>query len=941
MKNGDSLHNNDISTMKHYALFRKILLPLALFGLTIGLFSFAYVFNHHLNNIEAKAKEETQKLSNLLITAKTLVSEHVLSSMALLKQYAASEGPPMIDGTTQLEDMVVPNLLFGNHAQTGKTDLVDSVTRIGSGTATIFVKRDQQFLRIATNVKKADGSNAFATELDPHGKAIKKLLNHETFYGVVDVLGESYLSRYEPMLDSQGQLIGAWYVGYKLDFNAIDQAIRHWGFLEHGFVAITDHQGDIRFLTEGISHAQATTALKDTHHAWKKVIREVPEWDFQINILYPAQEAYWSALGALSPVIIITLLVTLMIIMVLVSSLQRFVLNPLGGDPETAKHLLMRIERGDFAEDDTAAPPDTLIANMVKMRRRLREMLTHIQASANRLKISSSVFEHAHDAIFITDAHGLIVQCNPSFCTLTGYSQQEVIGHPPQAFGLACQEPQFFEAFYKPKTVHEWQGEVWNRHRQGNEYLARLELTPILNESGSFEHYVGLFSDITLAKEQQNMLEHLAYHDVLTQLPNRMLFSSRLQQTLQEAEQSQCLIAICYIDLDDFKIVNDQYGHEYGDKLLMQLASRLTAMLNPADTLARLGGDEFALLLCGCRTPAEYARLLKKFLAAIEKPFVVDRFRFSISASIGYTLYPVDNNPPDTLLRHADHAMYHAKTHGGHQCHRFDLASAQQSQQQQAMLKDLLNAIQHNHIKLVYQPQACMRTGRIFCFEALLRWQHPVRGLLYPHDFLNAVEHTSLIVDVGYWVIEEGLRQLSAWQKQGLQTQVAVNIAAQHLMHKQFADQVASLLQKYADVQPQQLHIEITESAAITDFVMVNRVIHQCHDMGVSFSIDDFGSGYSSLIYLRRLPVDIIKIDQSFVHNMLTNQEDMAVIRGIITLCREFGRQVVAEGVEKPEQARILRTLGCDYAQGFGISRAMPGHKVVEWVNKFSPYQFD
>ncbi|HSI28739.1 MAG: EAL domain-containing protein [Methylophilus sp.] len=927
--------------MKHYALFKKILLPLAALGLSVGLISFAYIFNQHLLNIETKANEETQKLSNLLITAKTLVSEHVLSSMALLQQYAYTEGQPSIRGTTKLLDTTVPNLLFGNAPQTGKTELVDSVTRIGSGTATIFVKSDQQFFRIATNVKKADGSNAFATELNAQGKPIRQLLNNQTFYGVVDILGEAYLSRYEPMHDSNGTLIGAWYVGYKLNFNAIDQAIRQWGFLEKGFVAITDFQGQIRFLTTGVSQAEATAALNDTNHQWKKVTREVPEWDFQINILYPTSEAYWSAFGALSPALIITLIVALVGLIALISGLRRFVLNPLGGEPETARQLLMHIERGNFAEDNTTAPPGTLIANMVKMRRRLREMLSQIHASANRLKISSSVFEHANDAIFITDSRGLIVQCNPSFSIVTGYSQSEVIGQPPEAFGLACHDPTFFESFYKAKAVQEWHGEVWNRHRLGEEYLAELELSPVMNESGEFEHYVGLFSDITHAKEQQIMLEHLAYHDVLTQLPNRMLFSRRLHHALIEAEREQTLIAICYIDLDDFKIVNDQYGHEYGDKLLTQLASRLSDMLKPSDTIARLGGDEFAMLLCGCRTQTEYTRLLKKLLAAIEKPFAIDKFKFSISASIGYTLYPFDHHPPDTLLRHADHAMYHAKTHGGHQCHLFDLASAQQSQLQQTLLKDLLTGIQQNHIKLVYQPQACMQTGDIFCFEALLRWQHPVRGLLYPHDFLASVEHTSLIIDIGYWVIEEGLRQLSTWQKQGFHTQVSVNIAAMHLMHKQFADHITSLLQKYKEIQPQQLHIEITESAAITDFARVNRVIQQCHALGVSFSIDDFGTGYSSLIYLRRLPVDIIKIDQSFVHNMLTNPEDMAVIRSVITLCREFGRKVIAEGVEKAEQARILRALGCDFAQGYGIARAMPSDKVVEWVNKHSPYQFD
>lgn len=474
--------------MKHYTLFKKILLPLTSLGLLIGLVSFAFIFNAHLNNIETQAQEETQKLSNLLITAKTLVSEHVFSSMALLKQYGSLEGPPNINGTTQILGMDVPNLQFGDTPQTGSTLLVDSVTRIGSGTATIFVKRGGQFLRISTNVKKADGTNAFGTELDPFGKAIVALQKNQAYFGVVDILGESYLSRYEPMQDNHGNLIGAWYVGYKLDFNAIDQAIRQWGFLKKGFVAITDGHGNIRFLTNGLTRLEAETALKDSQHRWTKVTRQVPEWDFQINIVYPTSEAYWSALGALSPLMIITFILTLVVLIAIVSGLQRFVLNPLGGDPETAKHLLMRIESGDFAEDQTTAAPDSLIANMLKMRRRLREMVSQLQANASRLKVSSSVFDHAHDAIFITDTQGHIIQCNPSFSVITGYAQPEVMGKTPQQLGIAYQQPDLFQSLYDSQHgFQEWQGEVWNRHQQGHEYLVELELSPVLNQAGEFQ----------------------------------------------------------------------------------------------------------------------------------------------------------------------------------------------------------------------------------------------------------------------------------------------------------------------------------------------------------------------------------------------------------------------------------------------------------------------
>ena len=927
--------------MKHYTLFKKILLPLVAIGLIVSALSFFYVFNRNLQAIESKANEETLKLANLLITARSLVGEHVLSSIALLKQYSSAQGTPHIQGTVIVDGHSVPNLMFGATPQTGDNRLVDFVTQIGNGTATIFVKSNDHFIRIATNVKKADGTSAFGTELDPKGKAIASLLKHQAYYGVVDILGEAYLSRYEPMHDRQGKVIGAWYVGYKLDFHALSQAIKEWAFMEHGFVAVTDGKSQIRFLTKHVSILEAEHALKNKSGEWQQIKRPVPEWDFDINILYPKSEAYWASLGALSPWFVIFLLINLTVMIALAFGLQRFVLNPLGSDPETAKQLLMRIESGDFAEDGIYAPANTLIANMVIMRRRLREMVSAMQQNANRLKVSSSVFEHAHDAIFITNANGFIIQSNPSFSVMTGYARHECIGKTPATLGLSCNDPSFFEPFYWSATPKEWVGEMWNRHRQGQDYLVEMELFPVFDENNLFQHYVGLFSDITRAKEQQNMLEHMAYHDALTQLPNRVLFSQRLQQALLDAEREGQSVAICYLDLDDFKIVNDQHGHDYGDKLLQLLSGRIQDMLSEHDTLARLGGDEFALLICGKFSYREYARKLAKLLASIEKPFIIDKLKFSISASIGYTIYPTDHHPPDTLLRHADHAMYHAKTHGGHQCHLFDLASAVQSQQEQIVLRDLLVAIQNNELKLVYQPQVCLKSGEIVSFEALLRWQHPQRGLLNPKDFLALIEHTSLISDIGNWVMEESARQLSSWNQSGLHTQISVNIAAYHLMQKNFATHMAKLFKKYPDIKPQQLQLEITESAAISDFNKVNRVIQTCHNMGVSFSIDDFGAGYSSLIYLRRLPVDIIKIDQSFVHNMLNNEEDMAVIRGVITLCREFNRKVVAEGVEKAEQAAVLKNLGCDFAQGYGISKGLPGHKIQDWIEKHQHFLFE
>lgn len=934
-------HKRTIFSMKKYSLFKKVLAPLIAITVLVATLSFFYVFNQNLNRVVQKAQEEAFNLSNLLLTSKSLVAEHVFSNMVLLKQKSYAQGSPNIRGTVLLQGQVIPNLFFGNTQQTANTNIVDFVSNIGNGSATVFVKQDSQFIRIATNVQKADGSNAFGTQLDPNGEVASQLLQNKPYAGVVDILGESYLSVYEPMFDTEHHLIGAWYVGRKLDFKALTQSIQAWSFMEHGFVAVTDSKQRIRFLTKSVEVDTAEKALKNANGSWKIITREVPEWHFNIHILYPAAEAYLASLQTLVPWLVTFIFMSLLAFIMIKVGLNRFVLGPLGAEPETARQLLMRIEKGDFSEDETQAPANTLIANIVIMRRRLREILNAMQQNANHLKVSSSVFEHAHDAIFITDTKGLIVQSNPSFTLLTGYIPSDCIGKQPESLGLACHEPDFFKHFYHTAKKHDWIGEMWNRRRDGNEYLVEMELLPVTDESGTLQHYVGLFSDITHAKAQRNILEHMAYHDALTQLPNRVLFSQRLHEAVIAAQHQESSLAICYFDLDDFKIVNDQHGHDYGDKLLQLLSARILGALNPQDTLARLGGDEFAILICGEQSLRDYKRTLGKLLSLIEKPFIIEHLKFSISASIGYTIYPSDPNPPDTLLRHADHAMYYAKTHGGHQCQLFDLASAHQSQHEQSMFKDILSAIQHNEIKLVYQPQIDLQTGEVVSFEALLRWQHPTRGLLKPKDFLHMIENTSLISDIGSWVLDETVRQLAIWNMQGLQTRTAVNIAAYHLTQKKFAFHLSKLFKKYPTVLPSQLHLEITESAAISDFNKVNKVIHQCHAIGVTFSIDDFGAGYSSLIYLRRLPVDIIKIDQSFIYNMLNNEEDMAVIRGVINMCREFNRKVVAEGVELAEQAWALQAMGCDYAQGYGISKGLSGHKIPEWMQKNHFFKFD
>jgi diguanylate cyclase (GGDEF)-like protein/PAS domain S-box-containing protein len=930
--------------MKKYTFFQRVLVPLLLLGIVAFFSTAIYMFTLNMQTIEKHANTEANELTHLLRMAKTLVEERVSSSMQLLKQNSAQLGKPEVVGSISLNDEVVPNLMLGNHAISKNYSLVDGVTSIGSGTATIFVKSDQEFIRVTTNIQQKNFGHvgrAIGTRLDPNGRAIANLKQGKPFYGVVDILGEPYISGYEPIFDEDGQVIGAWYVGYKVDVQALDQAIKKWSYLNTGFAAIVDYNNNIRFVSEDISKEKATYIFEKQPTTWKFVEKNIPDWNFRAYIAYPKREAYLSSINNLYPLLILGGLFGAALLLLALGVIKRFVLTPLGGDPETASALVSRIAQGNLDDDKTRAKADTLIGNMLIMRSKLREMVTEIKDNADSLRVSSSVFEHAHDGIFITDSQANILDVNPAFTQVTGYTKAESLGKTPDQLGFAHDIDDFFAQFFASTDYQgEWQGEVWSKNKSGNTYLAKLDLFPVHAKTGEFQHYVGLFSDITQDKEQHNLLEHQAYHDPLTQLPNRLRFTQQLQQAVSELTPYNKSIAICYIDLDNFKPINDKHGHETGDRLLVLLAKRLENSLGHSDTVARLGGDEFALLLKGRNNVTEYQEILTRLLIVIEQPFLIKNQTFTISASIGYTIAPDDNNPPDILLRHADNAMYHAKTHGGRHFHLFDLQLAQLSRNQHQLEKDIRRAIKNHEFILFFQPQINIQTGLTVGMEALIRWRHPTQGILLPGTFLPLIENTSLMIDIGEWVIQQALAHIEHWNQQGLNFYVAVNIAANHIAEKDFAAKLSLALQQHPTVYGNQLSLEITESAAINDFNHVSETMNQCKKLGVSFAIDDFGAGYSSLIYLRRLPVDTIKIDRSFIHDMLHDPEDLAVVTSIITLCKEFNRGVIAEGIETLKEAEKLAELGCFQLQGFGISKPMPFHLVTSWFKANTPFKF-
>jgi len=559
--------------------------------------------------------------------------------------------------------------------------------------------------------------------------------------------------------------------------------------------------------------------------------------------------------------------------------------------------------------------------------------------SDEELKLSSKVFSNAHEGIMITDTQGLILQVNPTFCAITGYSAEEVIGKTPRMLSSGKQDAEFFNAMWQciAKDGY-WQGEVWNRKKDGELYAELLSISTINNDvTGEISHYVGLFSDITQNKQQQSTLELMANYDVLTQLPNRVLFADRFNLAIAHAKRSKRLLAVCFLDLDQFKPVNDNYGHAVGDLLLIEVAQRIKACIRDEDTVSRQGGDEFTLLLIDLELPQQCEKMLERIHNALAMPYLIEGYEIHISASSGVTLYPNDNSDLDGLVRHADQAMYQAKMMGRNRYQIFNTEQDQQAISKHHRLDELQQALDNNEFCLYYQPKVNMKTGKVFGAEALIRWIHPEKGLIPPLDFLPIIEATELELLVGDWVIQQALGQLEVWQDQGISIQVSVNISSDHLLSASFFSNLEQAMQNHAAVSHQNLQLEILESSALGDLDAITQVIQQCRDkLGINFALDDFGTGYSSLTHMRSLPAKTIKIDQSFVRDMLDDPSDYAIITGVIGLANSFNRDIIAEGVETTEHGLMLLMMGCYEAQGYGIAKPMPVAEFINWLQNYT-----
>lgn len=557
--------------------------------------------------------------------------------------------------------------------------------------------------------------------------------------------------------------------------------------------------------------------------------------------------------------------------------------------------------------------------------------ITDIKRAEENLRITASVFDNSQEALLITDANNIIIEVNPAFTRITGFSRDEVLGRNPKLLSSGRQDPAFYAAMWQSlKQEKVWRGEIWNRRKSGEVYAELLSISAICDDNGNVQRYVGVFSDINYLKEHEAELSRVAHYDALTGIPNRVLLADRMKQAIAKSARERNVVAVCYLDLDGFKAINDNLGHDAGDQVLVEVAKRIENAIRGGDTVARLGGDEFVVLL-ELEKGEECIATLERLLAVIAQPITVKDKPQMLSASIGVSIYPLDDKDSDTLLRHADQAMYVAKQSGKNCFYIYDPELDLRTRNHNEFLKNIRHGLENNQFELYFQPKINLHSKQLVGAEALIRWRHPERGLLSPIEFLRPIENTELDIEIGNWVITSALAQINRWHGAGLGIEISINISAYHLESPGFTEKLRQQLARYAGIASGTLQIEILETAALNDLSVVRKIIDECREFGVGFALDDFGTGYSSLSYLSRLPVDVLKIDQSFVRDMLEDNGDKAIVQGIIALAKAFDRQIVAEGIETEEHYRVLLDMGCQIGQGYAIARPMPAEQLTNW----------
>ena len=548
------------------------------------------------------------------------------------------------------------------------------------------------------------------------------------------------------------------------------------------------------------------------------------------------------------------------------------------------------------------------------------------------LRIANIAFQHSTEAILITDAETRIIGVNRSFTDITGYALEDVRGQKPSVLASGRHDAAFFEAMWRELRASDyWQGEIWNRNRQGMLFPEHLQIVAIRNGEGEVSNYLGIFSDITARKADEHKIRFLAYHDTITRLPNRLALSEAFDRALPDARRSGRPIGLVFIDLDRFKEVNDSLGHTAGDELLIKVTARLKETLREYDTLARLGGDEFALLAPHLNSRSDVLRIAEKVQAAMRQPFTLRDRSLQMTFSIGVSLCPDDGESFDLLLQRADTAMYVAKSAGRNTIRRFEPWMHSRTVEGLELRNRLNQALRKGQFELHYQPQLELQTGRVVGCEGLIRWNDPERGMTSPALFIPAAEDSGLIVPIGEWVLRQACEDIRRLADLGHALQVSVNVSGVQLRRPDFVDMLRRILLE-TRIEPAGLELEITESALLGEDDFLFEVMEGIDRLGVKLAIDDFGTGYSNLKRLSRVRADRLKIDRSFIMGLPEDNESVVLTDAIIRMAAGLGLRCVAEGVETREQAEFLRRAGCQEIQGYWLARPAPIDTLLDFL---------
>ena len=559
--------------------------------------------------------------------------------------------------------------------------------------------------------------------------------------------------------------------------------------------------------------------------------------------------------------------------------------------------------------------------------------ITERKRAEEAQQLAAMVFQHSSEPMSVVDSAGEIVWVNAAFTELTGYAWDEAVGKKTTLLSSGRHDRAFYATMWNVlNATGHWQGEIWNQRKNGEIYLEWLTINTIYHDDGSIYRFVSLFSDITKKKEAEDRVWQQTNFDTLTGLPNRHMFQDRLELEIKKTDRVHLPMALLVIDLDNFKEINDSLGHSMGDLLLIEAAKRIKVCVRDSDTTARLGGDEFGIILSELKACNRVEQIVQGILAKLLSPFQLGEEKAFVSASIGITFYPNDATDVNTLLKNADQAMYAAKAQGRN-CYRYFTFDMQQNAKlRRLMVNDLRNALVNQQFRLFYQPIVALSTDTVLKAEALLRWQHPQRGLVNPAEFIPLLEETGMIVDIGDWVFRQAADQVAAWRAVYPEFQISVNVSP--VQFRQYAAHFQGWFDclRTLNLAGKSIVVEITEGLLLDASLSVTDQLRAFRDAGVCISLDDFGTGYSSLSYLKKFDIDFLKIDQSFVRELDISPNDMALCEAIIVMAHKLGLKVIAEGVETATQRNLLLAAGCDYGQGYFFSRPVPPEEFEQLI---------